>query len=311
MGKIVYLDQKAWIDLAKSNNETQDFVLNASETGSAIFPLSIIHAEETSRISDPKRRRKLASLMVKISKGYSFSPYVTVNIEGEVKQLVMEKLGLPITDLDKQILGKGICHLIGARPRIEWGETGIDLDVSKKLEKELIGLLDSPKCLLLALTSGRMPKSYRKLDIEAVARMEKIRKELLQIKDNTLRRRFVFAKFLSDFMTPILAKVSAEMKLSMDFIISKNWTEEEFRGFLDRVPTALCLFTLLLERDQQLQRPIQANDLNDIWALSLALPYSHIVVTENMWTSISRQTKIDKKCGTIILTSIEELIEHL
>jgi len=78
---------------------------------------------------------------------------------------------------------------------------------------------------------------------------------------------------------------------------------------LENIPTALCLFTLIYERDQQLQRPIQVNDFNDIWFLSLAIPYSDIVVTEKMWTSIAKRTKLDKKCKTIILSSIKELAE--
>lgn len=102
-----------------------------------------------------------------------------------------------------------------------------------------------------------------------------------------------------------------EMNLPKDTIIRKGWSQRDFKEFLNSLPTALCLFTLLLERDQQLQRLIEVNDLYDVWALSLAIPYSDIVVTEKMWTAISRQAKLDKICNTTILSSIDEMIGHL
>jgi hypothetical protein len=310
-GKIVYLDQNAWIDLAKSDKKTRTFVTNLSENGAAIFPLSLAHVEETSRISNPQRRQKLASLMVEVSRGYSFSPLLRTIIEMEVRQLVMERRRLPFSDLRKNVLGKGMGHLVGAEPKIEWSPTGINPSQTEKLKKEMLSMLDTPDSLLLILTTVRRPPFYPKVDANGVEKLEKIRKDFLRIKDNALRRRAIFTKFLLDFMTPILARVSYEMQLPTDFFIKKGSTEQDFRDLLDSVPTALCFFTLLLERDQQLQRPIQANDLNDIWTLSLAIPYSHIVVTENMWVSISQQTKIDRKCRTLLLTSIKELLKHL
>ena len=50
---------------------------------------------------------------------------------------------------------------------------------------------------------------------------------------------------------------------------------------------------------------------NDVWFLTLALPYNDVVITERMRTSIIRQAKLDKKCNTIILSSINELGKYL
>jgi hypothetical protein len=201
--------------------------------------------------------------------------------------------------------------LVGGKPGLDWKGTGIDPKLRDKLKKEMLCMLDTPDALLLVLTTVRRPQSIRNLDATGVGKLEKIRRDFLKIKDNTLRRRAIFTKFLMDYMAPILAKVICEMGLPKDFFIKVGSTEQDFRDLLDSVPSGLCLFTFLLERDQLLQRPIQANDLNDVMALSIAIPYSHIVVTENMWVSISRQTKIDRKCGTLLLVSIKELLENL
>jgi len=94
-------------------------------------------------------------------------------------------------------------------------------------------------------------------------------------------------------------------------LIDKIIPKDDIEKFYISIPTALCEFTLLFYRDQQLQRSIKANDIEDIWHLALAIPYSDIVVTERMWTSISKQAKLDQKCNTIILSSIQDLNEYL
>ena len=65
--KIIYLDQKGWINLAKiyygnpsdSEKKLLDKIIDASENGTAIFPISMIHLGETTRISKSKWRTQL------------------------------------------------------------------------------------------------------------------------------------------------------------------------------------------------------------------------------------------------------------
>ena len=248
--------------------------------------------------------------MVRLSKGCSFSPNVNSIIEMEIRQVVRFRYGLASTDIGKYIFGKGIGHLVGAVPKIV-SKKGTP-ELPDQIKQELLDLLDRPESLYSILTGRhKIPRSIRAHDIEATKAMEGIRKERSEIKDNKLRRRLELARFLRDIIVQKLAKVLFEMNLPKDSIIKAGWSEKDFREFLNSIPTALCLFTLTLERDQQLQRPIPVNDINDIWALSLAIPYSNIVVTENMWSSISRQSKLDVLCNTIIVPTIDELLEHL
>jgi hypothetical protein len=228
----------------------------------------------------------------------------------EIRQVVCFRYGLASIDMGKYVFGKGIGHLVGAVPEIVSGKGAQELPA--QLKQELLDLLDRPESLYSILTGlHKIPRSIQALDVEVTKTMEHIRKERSEIKDNKLRRRVEFARFLRDIIVEKLAKVLFKMNLPKDSIIKSGWSEREFREFLNSIPTALCLFTLTLERDQQLHRPIPVNDINDIWALSLAIPYSNIVVTENMWSSISRQSKLDVLCNTIIVPTIDELLEHL
>ena len=71
------------------------------------------------------------------------------------------------------------------------------------------------------------------------------------------------------------------------------------------------MFTLIFRRDQNRQRAIEPNDAPDLWHLILAIPYSDVVVTENLWTTLAKQSKLDQMCDTVILKSVNELCEYL
>ena len=315
--KIIYFDQKGWINLAKIyyGNPTKpekkllNKIIDASENGSAIFPISMIHLSETNSISKPHWRQQLSSLMAEISKCNTLTPYWPRILDIEIQNLILETLGFPHLNIFKYWLGKGIPHLIGLKPSVVSDEQ-IDPEVLKKLEKDLLKALDDPKSLEFILSKKFSDKTLEMDEINAVNEFEKIRTNLQNIKDNDLRRRFFLAHNITATITPRLVKTLINFKLPKEFI-NIIIPQDDIEKFLMNLPTALVEFTLLYYRDQQLQRPIEVNDIADIWHLTLAIPYSDIVVTERMWASISKQTKLDQKCNTIILSSITELDGYL
>jgi hypothetical protein len=311
--RIVYLDQKGWIDLAKihygapsKEKELVERILEGSDEGKLVFPLSISHLDETMRISNARRRNQLASLMAEVSKGYAFQPYVRLVIHVEVLNIVLRKLGLPAQNVRDLVLGRGISNLIGGKPQLILKRGAKSLELPQEIKKKLSERLESTETIELALKQKR-PRSLDKGMKESIEKMEKIRGELARIKDNDLRKRLFLARNLSEMVLPELAKILYENRLPADFVIKEKPTREDIYGFLDSVPTALCFLTLIYQRDQQFQRPIEMNDFNDIWFLTLAIPYSDIVVTEKMFASIAKRAKLDRKCKTVILTSISEL----
>jgi len=311
--KVVYLDQKCWIELARkyygkpSEQESKSVrkILEVSRENRVIFPLSISHLDETMRISNGERRNRLASLMVKISKGYAFQPYVDRNIRDEVRNAVLKKLGLPTLNIGDHVLKQGISHLIGARAKLE-PKQGAKKEIPEELKTKLLNLLESTETLEILLKQ-KMPRSMDRGRGETVMKMEENRKGLLNVKDNDLRKRVFLTRNITEIVLPELARTLYECKLPYDFVIKKKPSRRDIETFLDSIPSALCLFTLIYQRDQQLQRTIETNDINDVWFLTLAIPYSDFVVTERMWAAIARQTHLDRNCNTTILSSVEEL----
>lgn len=313
--KVVYLDQKCWINLArlyhhKQTEKEKDLIgkiIGSSEKHKVIFPLSISHLVETMKISSVRRKNELVPLMIRLSRGYSFQPYFSINIRAEIHNIILRKLGLPQINIRDLILKQGISNLIGGgKPTLVFRK---DSELPEDIQKELLDLLESPKALEEVLKS-KLPKTLLEND-ELIRIFEKNRQKLSEIKDNDLRRRFFLEWNMRAILVPELAKTLYESGLPKDFILKEKSTRKDIEGLLDSIPTALCLLTLIYQRDQQLQRPIETNDLHDIWFLTLALPYSDIVATEKMWASIARQKKLDRKCNTKILSSIEELGKYL
>ena len=318
IAKIVYLDQKCWINLAKlyfgkKSEQENNFVkrlVEASEKGQMIFPLSMSHLNETNSIADYERRKKLSSLMVKISKCYTLQPYFNRLLRAEIRNYVLLKLGLNTINVRDHILKKGISNLLGAEPKLIPRNGNNSSELPEDVKNKLLELLESPEAMELALMQ-RSPKSIEKNKRELINKLEKNRHDLSTIKDNNFRKRVFFARNMVDMVVPILVKISVECNLPKDFFFKGKPTRKDVEELLDNIPTDRCLFTLIYQRDNQLKRPIEVNDFNDIWFLTLAIPYCDFVVTENMWVSIATQTKLAKKCNTTMLSSINQLESYL
>jgi len=314
LGKIVYFDLKGWIDLAKmyygqpSNREKRllEKILQWSYDGTAIFPISIIHLFETRNIANPRRREDLVSLMVKISKYHTITPHWNRLLELEIKNLILEKLGLPLTNIHDHFVGKGFSRLMGATPTIT--SKNISPKLLDELNEDLLKLLNDPK--IFAELTTRIYDNRKQEQNTTVKEFERIRENSKQFKDNEYRRKVFLAQNIVATILPKLVQFLIEMNMPATFA-GELFTSFDVDTFLGKLPTALCEFTLLFQRDQQLPRPIQVNDIADIWHLTLAIPYSDIVITEKMWMSIAKAARLDEKCDTLILSSIEELNECL
>jgi len=317
---IFYLDQKGWIDLAKmeygsvkTEKETRllETVYRAVGEDKALFPLSIVHLDEISKISSETKRHQLAALMTKLSKGYSFSPYSDSHIAVEVDQIVAKKLGYCSIDLRQVFLKQGIHHLVGSKVEIASRDGDKNKKPPKEIKEKMTEMLYDPEVFEFSLTKTKPNPSLRQYQKKAANQMDEIRRELLKIKDKDLRKRTFLAQNVSALILPHIVKTLIDRGLPRDLFKMEEWTREDMDKFLMKVPTGLALITLTMYRDLQFQRAITANDIADVWGLTLAIPYSDVVVTERMWVSIAKQSKLDTTCDTIMLYSVDDLINFL
>lgn len=249
-------------------------------------------------------------MMTKISKCYTVTPYWDKLRELEIKNLILKELDKPPINVRSYFIGKGFSHLIGKIPTIK--SNSINPEKLIELNQKLQSALNNPEIFLEL--ANKFSNDSKKDRVTAVQKFEIIRKRLNQHKDNQYRRKVFLWENIVATILPKLNLFLADMNLPLTFgqkIVEKILDKYDADDILSNIPTALCEFTLMFQRDQQSSRIIQVNDVYDIWHLTLAIPYSDIVVTEKMWATISRNTALDKKCNTVILSSINDLIKFL
>src|SRR5262249_52452899 len=121
---VIHLDQKDWIGLARGHYgkdpelaSISKEVVRASETGKAIFPLSVTHFDETIRNQDEQGRRRLAELMTRVSIGWSILPAQRI-IESEIESACLKSLGGEGYDLGRFAIKRSWFHMFGSEGQI-------------------------------------------------------------------------------------------------------------------------------------------------------------------------------------------------
>jgi hypothetical protein len=59
------------------------------------------------------------------------------------------------------------------------------------------------------------------------------------------------------------------------------------------------------------QKMWESNDLNDVTALSVAMAYCDVVVTERQWTHFAGIARLDQRFGTTVISDLRKLPELL
>ena len=86
---------------------------------------------------------------------------------------------------------------------------------------------------------------------------------------------------------------------------------EGLTALLHALPSRDVIFDLRRLRHADGQTRWEANDLNDLGALSVALPYCDIVVTEKQLRHLADQAGIPDRYNTAVLDNLGSLPQHL
>ncbi len=259
------------------------------------------------RLDEPSRKR-LAEFMTKVSKGWSILPATRI-IEAEIESACLKILGGQGYDLGNFAIKKNLSHMFGTKGQIV--DRAPQRPVSQELKDSLLQRVNSVEALLFLMNLGPDDAFLKERLAEAriyVEETERIRLSDSRIVDKELRHKATLAKYLIQEIFP--KTISFLLEIGFDpkaFAIEIMADEASTIKFLQSIPTAYCIFELDFCRNMQLTRKIQPNDMNDIMSLSIALPYSDVVVTERMWHSVIVDKKLDQLRPTKVLASVEEM----
>ena len=82
---------------------------------------------------------------------------------------------------------------------------------------------------------------------------------------------------------------------------------EKIASLIDLVPCWDVERCLSVQVEQQWNRELQGNDVYDIAALTAAIPYCDVVVTEKLWTHLCNASGIDVRYNSRVVNSIFDI----
>lgn len=322
---IIYLDQAKWIDLLKAQSERADgakykealqALQSAVSDGDTIVPLSSAHYMETVRNPSYDKRLALAKLMINISRRSTIAPSTEI-ISHEAENAVVKAFEIDAQVIPFQIFGEGISHafmhagVIERTKRVEGlmlqvsGVSSRSFAFSKMKDEFEIRLLsgaenaDGTEWNPYAIDDGLKSFSAHHAYFQPTIKEDGWHKGERGLRRST-------AQTLIDYQEPIYY---AMQKYEIDY----SWLFEDghdlpwFESFIRSMPCAFV--NKELTRHHFASGKWEPNDLNDLDALSRAIPYSDVVITEKQWVSYSKKSKLDEEFDTSIISDVAELPE--
>ena len=307
----VYLDQNAWIQLARhhygKSNSRSDLspvltcVQQHAQARTASFPLSASHYFEIFKRGDPAARRRLGHFMASIA-GADRIRDATQLLVDEIHTSLSYHYGLAHPP-PPQPFGQGLGHLfpeftydtpvlaaaIGA-----WGRQAIEAVVERDM-------LMGPSFQLPDHGIARPDNeiSQRHLSFEL-----RTQDQLRGATDKALARRVVLAQEALDIMEPMMTFLADHHVDSAPYRTADGLTRT-----LLSLPAKGAITRMRISAHQNPNFRWAIGDLHDLVALGTAAGYCDIVVCEKQWGSILQRHQ--KHLQATILTRLRELPEIL
>jgi len=300
--KIVYLDQLHWIEIAKCVNgkpakdgtsEALEHMNILSNSGCAVFPLSISHYYETLKHSDPNRRQRLASVMRTLSQGFSVAALRNI-VRHEVRSALVSILDLNNKKEEFQYLGKGFEHALGRyfNLKLVWPKPEhIPEYIRNKFENDIFSIIEAT-FLSGVLKSGEIEYLFTKVDLTSDNKFKDHLEEwkgcASTMTEAELKRR-IYSITFKDILEPISEElVYLGVPLEKFMLLG----EESFCRFLNMMPTRKVDMHLREQWARNGSLTPKQSDLNDWCYIGSAVCYSDFVITENQITDLLSRSQI-------------------
>lgn len=318
----LYLDQNKWIDLARAETghpggeafvEALAVFKKAVDEGRACFALSAAHYYETGKQRDRKRRTELATTMVRLAGTLRIAPPHTI-VPWEIQRALVEVFDLPLSVPDIELFGHGVAHAFSA-PTLrytaptEWHGVPLPTEWQQELQRRAAQAFEA--MILASVTPEGMPDEMRLTmhDFKNLTddRFVQGQEEVAAVVKQHGRRRLediMLATAYTDIRMPV-AEASYRLGLEPEQV-GDNW-----RQILEAIPSRWVEMKLRHQRQANPQKAWHGNDLNDVTALAIAVPYCDVVVTEKSWVSLLNAAKVGDRFGHHVTRSLQDVAERL
>ncbi|NFO40478.1 hypothetical protein FDB42_10245 [Clostridium botulinum] len=310
MKKIIYLDQNKWIELSRCyyGREVQDEtkeILNLVEkkslSGEWIFPLSIIHYNETRTRKQEEQREKLAKFMGIISKNWGIYPY-RFDKRNEFKLNTLKREYTPIKYNPGCLFGK----LYNPSELL----TKMNLKISDKQKDEINDTISRFNFFLYFNKYGEddsVIDEFREDNKMYQQCFEGLREENTE---HPISEKYKEAVLFAQCFEKEYGYVFKELEEYQKSKLTDNKKKEmEYKFYQDRIPKSFYtnMFLIYQSKLKNTQRKNHINDYKDIVSISEALPYCDVLITEKYWSSLIIEHGLDKYFNTVVSDDIKVL----
>lgn len=310
MAEILYLDQNAWVSLARGAWDKASYpkdyvrlvkVVEALRQKRFVVPLSFANIYETSKINDPVRRANMARTQVTISQGQVFRSR---------RRILGETLSAYLAD--KLTIAR-------APPEEHWFLSDLWFEAVADYSPETFSftlsdaVLDHMRSYPAKVLFDYLTASDENVRRECVKRFSadstdlvagiEARRAIVASEPFALRKRAYGARLMIDELDFILA---TGRRLGLDWKGVRDIGPSLVRSIPVEVPILTTERELAVRLEDQ-ARPIAENDLRDMSAFATVLPLADILIGEKAFANLARQARLGQTYGTRILTSIDEL----
>ncbi len=325
----VYLDLKDCVALAKARLGRPQYLQDelayqalqtATASGQVIVPLSATTYQELSRITSLRQRTDLTNVIAEIS-GFVTITGRSVAMKHQVLTALTVRFGGP-EPAPVRPLGIGIQFATGDQRRLVLrGRDDGPPNVPGALVREIE---DSSRALLEYMMArgpepGDLPQlrayGYRPEAVEQVEedRLRREKQLAAMLRDSTTSRDrlgdLVHARYLFWELRDQLRAGLDQCGIDIDdfFANGKGW----LRAFLDDIPSAAITMTLTEKGFRNADKAWKGNDLRDADAMSAAIPYCDVVLTDKYAAAQLARSPAVTRLGTLVLARLRDLNERL
>ncbi|MGW2785933.1 hypothetical protein ACWC3X_32565 [Streptomyces populi] len=334
----VYLDQWVWVRLAAasigeprepSDLRVLDAVQQASQAG-VLFPLSATHYQETARVTHPRQRADLARTMASVSHFRSLCSE-RILLRHQFLEAMHLSFGRPtFRPQAPQPLGIGAGWALNGKrlvPQLRGSSGPIDPASHPEMADFLRKAAQYTEYQLLAgPQDADVPKlhqlGYRPEEVERANQSrvdwETFYADLLAddpISRPELRVRVQAREIIHEHQK-LLNGLFAEYHLDLLRAAGVDpdrpkASRRRMVAFADRIPSVRIAVDLKVELFRNAARNWTLNTVHDIDAVSLAVPYCHVVVPDRDIADLMDRSKAGLRNGTSVLRGLHDLPDVL
>ena len=339
--RLVYLDLNHWIELAKAHTGRQDgkkhdwildACLKAVRDGKAVFPLSEYIYAEIAKITSYRQRGDLREVIEQVCQYMvltSLSTVVTHEIEAVLDQTVGPN---PVPLNTTNYLDWGVSRAFGKGGDIRIKSASGD-DVTEEFRRTY---RHGPKAFDTILSNAQLDLNRKVIEGPAPQEEPNLRalgwrpEAIMQGYEGKASEEQEQVKRFDDhpnwrrshIRDAIIAR---EAIVEVGDIFAAGWASrgpdaidqffaakrDDLRSIYNAIPSLDVAVTLKTSLHRDPNHKWKNNDIYDIRALALTVPYCDVVVTDrSMWSHVVRH-KLPERYGTVVIPQLAELPNHI